>query len=80
MVGEELCPCKRCYKAGGVYSLFLAPKLKYCLTLDKFGIVQEHKTLKGFNYSTRLLDRCRIFKMIEGKKVSAMLQRVEKFV
>ena len=42
MVDETLCQGKKDHKSGGVfYSLFLVPKTKYCLTIDKFGIVQE---------------------------------------
>ena len=54
---------------------FLAPKIKYCLTIDKYGSVQEHKLFEGFNTSKRLLDRSQYFKMIEGKKVSASLPK-----
>ena len=73
LVGEELCQGKNDYKSGGVfYSFFPAPKIKYCLTIDKFGIVHEHRTFKVFNYSKRLLDRFQNFKMIEGKKISAL--------
>ena len=76
LVGEDLCQGKNDYKTGGIfYGLFLAPKIKYCLTIDEFGIIQEHKTFKGFNDSKRLLDRSQYFKMIEGKKISAMLPR-----
>ena len=76
LVGDELYQGKNDYKTGGIfYGLFLAPKIKYCLTIDDCGIVQEHKTFKGFNDSKRLLDRSQYFKMIEGEKVSAMLPR-----
>ena len=76
LVGHELCQGKNDYKTGGIfYGLILAPKIKYCLTIDDYGIVQEHKTFKGFNDSKRLLDRSQYFKMIEGEKVSAMLPR-----
>ena len=76
LVGENLCQGKNDYKTGGIsYGLFLAPKIKYCLTIDEYGIIQEHKTFKGFNDSKRLLDRSQYFKMIEGKKISAMLPR-----
>ena len=69
LVGEELCQGKNLYRCGGVfYSLFLAPKTKDCSTIDKFGIVQEHKTFTGFNDSERLLYRSQYFKMIESKK------------
>ena len=30
------------------YSLYLAPKVKYCLTIINMELVQEHKTFKGF--------------------------------
>ena len=48
--------------------LYLASKIKYCLTIDDYGIIKEHKTFKGFNDSKRLLDRSRYFEMKEGKK------------
>ena len=76
LVGEGLCEGKNDYKTGGIfYGLFLAPKIKCCLTIDVYGIIKEHKTFKGFNDSKRLLDRSQYFKMIEGKKISAMLPR-----
>ena len=76
LVGEELCQGKNDYKTGGIfYGLFLASKIKYCLTIDDYGIIQEHKTFKGFNDSKRLLDRSQYFKMIEGEKVSALLPK-----
>ena len=76
LVGDELCQGKNDYKTGGIfYGLYLAPKIKYCLTIDDYGIIQEHKTFKGFNDSNRLLDRSQYFKMKDGKKISAMLPR-----
>ena len=69
LVGEELCHGKNDNKSGGIfYGLFLAPKIKYSLTIDNFGIVQEHKTFKGLNDSKRLLDRSEYFERIKGKK------------
>ena len=57
LVGKELCQGKNDYKNGGIfYGLFFAPKIKYGLTLDKFGIVQEQKTFRCFNESKRLLE------------------------
>ena len=76
LVGEDLCQGKNDCKTGGIfYGLFLAPKIKYCLTIDGYGIIQEHKTFKGFNDSKRLLNRSQYFNMKEGKKISAMLPR-----
>ena len=75
LVGEELCQAKNDYKTGGIfYGLFLAPKIKYCLTIDDYGIIKEHKTFKGFNDSKRLLDRSQYFNMKEGKKYQLCYQ------
>ena len=79
LVGEGLGQRKKDYKTRGIfYGLFLAPKIKYCLTIDDYGIIQEHKTLKGFNDSNRLLNRSLYFKMIEGKKsyVTKILEKI----
>ena len=76
LVGKDLCQGENDYESGGIfYGLYLAPKIKYCLTIDEYCIIQEHKTFKGFNDSKRLLDRSQFFKMIEGQKISAMLPR-----
>ena len=76
LVGEGLCQCKIDYETGGIfYGLYLAPKIKYCLTIDEYGIIKAHKTFKGFNDSKRLLDRSQYLNMREGKKISAMLPR-----
>ena len=76
LLGEDLCQGKNDYKTGGIfYGLILAPKIKYCLTIDDYGIIQEHKTFKGFNDSKRLLNRYQSFNMKESKKISAMLPR-----
>ena len=55
--------------------MFLAPKIKYVLTIDEFGIIQQHITFKGFNDTERLKDRSQNFDMLEGEKISAMLPR-----
>ena len=55
--------------------LFLAPKMKFCLTIRKYSIIEEHKSFKGFCGSKRLLDTYQYFNMIDGKKLSAMLPK-----
>ena len=76
LFGDKLCQGKNDYKSRGIfYGLLLAPKLKYCLKKDKFGIIEEHKKFPGFNDSKRLLDRSQYFNMIDGKKTSAMLPK-----
>ena len=76
LVEEVLCQGENDYKTGGVFcSLFLAQKIKYCLTRGKFGFVQENENCKGFTDRKTPLDRSQCFKMIDGKKASAMLAR-----
>ena len=70
LVGNDLLQGKNDYGDGGIfYSLFLAPKVKYCLTINEFGIIEEHKTFKGFSDIGRLLDSKKYFDMQEGKKI-----------
>ena len=76
LVGENLCQGKNDYKTGVIfYGLFLAPKIKYCLTINELGIIEQHMTFKGFNDSKRLLNRSQYFDMLDGKKITAMLPR-----
>ena len=74
LVGKNLCQGKNDYKTGGIfYGLFLAPKIKFCTTINELGIIEQHMTFKGFNDSKRLLDRSQFFDIWEGKKITAML-------
>ena len=69
LVGEHLCQGENDYETGRIfYGLFLASKIKYRLTLDNYGVMQEHKTFKRFNDSKRLIDRSQKFSMIEVNK------------
>ena len=79
LVGKKLCQGKNDYETGGVfYGLFLAPKIKYCLTINEFGVIQQHMTFKRFNGSKRLLDQSQYFDMLESKTTSAMLPKSRK--
>ena len=61
-------PKKIDYKTGGIFhNLFLAPKIKFCLTTNELGIIEQHMTLKGFSDSKRLLNRSQYFDILEGK-------------
>ena len=72
LVGKELLQGKNDYKDGGIfYCLFLAPKTKYCLTINNFGKIDEHKTFKGFTNISDDLDRKEYFKMADGGKLIA---------
>ena len=69
-VGSNLCQGKNDYGDGEIFfSLFLAPKIKYCLKIKEYGVVEEKKTFKGFGDVNRLLDRKKYFEVQEGKKI-----------
>ena len=58
LVGKNLLQGKNDYKDGGIfYGLFLAPKIKYRLTINKHGVIDEHKTFKGFTNVSDNLDK-----------------------
>ena len=47
LVGKNLLQGKNDYGHGGIfYGLFLAPKIKYCLTINKYGIIMRKNALK----------------------------------
>ena len=47
LVGKNRLQGKNDYKEGGIwYGLFLAPKLKYCLTINKYGVLTNTKLSK----------------------------------
>ena len=49
IVGNYPLQGKNDYKAGGIwYGLFLTPKIKYCLTIYKYGVIDEHKLSKVY--------------------------------
>ena len=69
LFGKNLLQGKNDYKDGSVfYGLFLAPKIKYCLTINKHGAIDEHKTFEGFTNVSNNLDRKEFFKMYNGDK------------
>ena len=71
LVGKNLLQRKDDYKDGGVfYGLFLAPK-KYCLTINKYGVRDEHKTFKRFTNVSDNSDEKEYFKMSDGDKLIA---------
>ena len=74
LVGKGLLQGKNDYKDGGVwYGLFLAPKIKYCLTINKYGVIDEKKTFKGFKDVKDVLDRKEYFNMASGDKLIAKI-------
>ena len=49
--------------------------IKHILTIDGYGIIQQHLTFKGFNDSKRLWDRSQFFKMLNCEKATVMLPK-----
>ena len=72
LVGKNRVQGKNDYKEVGIwYGLFLTPKIKYCLTINKFGIIDEHKTFKGFTNVIDNLDIKEYFNVADGGKLIA---------
>ena len=74
LVGKNRLQGKNDHKKGGIwYGLFLAPEMKYCSTINKFGVIDEHKTFKGFTNVSDNLDRKEYFNMADGGKLIAIV-------
>ena len=64
LIGKNLLQGKNDYKDGGIfYALFLAPKIKYCLIINKYEIISEKKCFKGFTNVSDKVDRKEYFNM-----------------
>ena len=50
--------------------MFLASKMKFCLSIDNYSIISERTTFKGFNDVNRNLDREDYFQMFAGKNLA----------
>ena len=72
LVGKNFLRGKNDYKVGGFfYGLFLAPEIKYCLVINKYGIIDERKCFKGFTNVSDNLNRKEYFKMANGDNLIA---------
>ena len=72
LVGKNLLQGKNNYEDGGAfYALFLAPKIKYCSIINKYGVISEKKCFKGFTNVSDKLDRKEYFNMYNGDKLVA---------
>ena len=72
LVGKNRLQCKSDHEEGGIwYGLFLSPKLKYCLTIKKHVVFDEHKTFRGFTNVCDNLDRKEFIKVANGGKLTA---------
>ena len=70
-VGKSLGQGKNDYGDSGIlYAGFLAPKIKYCLVIDDFGIISAKRTFKGYSEEHRLIKLNEYISLSEGKTVS----------
>ena len=73
LIGKELLQCKNDPGSDSdiFYGLFLAPKIKFCLTINKLGVIDEHKIFKRFAKLSDNSERIEYFKMFECDKLIA---------
>ena len=72
LVGKNLLQGENDYEDGGIfYGLFPARKIKYCLNTNKNGVLDEHKTFKGFSNVSDNVKRKECFKTASGDNLIA---------
>ena len=72
MVGKNNLHGKNEYKdAGIIYSLFLAPKKKNCLTINKYCVFGEHQTFNWYTTVSENLYRKEFMEMFDGDELIA---------
>ena len=70
-VGRSLGLGKNDYGDSGIfYAWFLAPKIKFCLVIDDFGIISAKRTFKAYNEEHRMIKMDEYISLSEGKTVS----------
>ena len=70
-VGESLGLGKIDYgNSGKFYAKFLAPKIKYCLVIDDFGVISAKRTFKGYSEEHGMVKLDENISLSEGKIVS----------
>ena len=56
--------------SGIIYAWFLAPKIKYCLVIDDFGVILGEGTVKGYSEEHRMIELEEYISLSEEKIVS----------
>jgi len=73
-VGGELCQGKNDYGNGGIiFAMFIAPKVKYCITVDEQGRLSEKKTFKGYSQDKVKVED--FLKLYSGKTLSTTVNK-----
>ena len=69
-VGKSLGLGKNDYGDSGIfYAWFLAPKIKYCLVIDDYGIISAKRTFKGYSEEHRMIKLDEYISLSEGKTI-----------
>ena len=70
-VGKSLGLVKNDYGNSGIFhAWFLAPKIKYCLVINDFGVISAKRTSKGYSEEHRVIKLDEYISISEGKTVS----------
>ena len=70
-VGKSLGLGKNDYGNSGIfYPWFLAPKIKYCLVIEDFGIISAKRTFKGYSEEHRMIKLDAYISLSESRTVS----------
>ena len=70
-VGKSLGLGKNDYGIFGIFFVwFLAPKIKYCLVIDDFGVTSVKKNFKGYSEENRMIKLNEFISPSERKAVS----------
>ena len=56
--------------SGIFYAWFPAPKIKFCLVIDDFGVISARRTFKGYSEEHRMIKLDEYISLSEGKTVS----------
>ena len=71
-VGKFLGLVKNDYGNSSIfYAWFLAPKIKYCLVIDDFGVISAERLFKGYSEEHRVIKLDEYISLSEGKTVSS---------
>ena len=69
MVGEGIGHRKNDYSDGDMIdALLTAPKVKFCPTINQYGVKDEQRTFEGYGDADSLLKGKLFFDLLEGKQ------------
>ena len=71
LVGKPVGSGKNDYGFSGIfYAWFLAPKIKYCLVIDDFGVISAETTFKSYSKEHRMMKLVEYMSLSEGRAIS----------